>query len=225
MPSTAPRRMPRIYLVRHGETAWSLSGQHTGKSDIPLTANGEKTIASLGLRITGPGKLLDPAHIQHAFISPRSRAQKTFQLLFQDSELPAHSTDEDCQEWDYGQMEGKTAADIRAEFKNPTWDIWTEGCVGGETPQEVSDRCDRMIKKIVDKCSFHHAGEANQGAGDILIVSHGHFTRCFLTRWCKLELDHGRIFVADAGAMSICGYQHHSFQERSLLGLNLFGEL
>ena len=89
-------------------------------------------------------ELLDAKHIQHAFISPRSRAQKTFKLLFQGSEEPPSSTEEDVQEWDYGDFEGKTAADIRKDSNNPTWDIWTEGCIGGESPKEVSDRCDRV---------------------------------------------------------------------------------
>jgi broad specificity phosphatase PhoE len=88
-------------------------------------------------------ELLDPVHIQHAFISPRQRAQKTFKLLFQGSELPPYSTEEGIQEWDYGAMEGKTAATIRAEF-GATWDIWKDGCVGGESAQEMSDRCDRV---------------------------------------------------------------------------------
>ncbi|KAM0750407.1 phosphoglycerate mutase-like protein [Meredithblackwellia eburnea MCA 4105] len=219
------KRLPRIYLVRHGETEWSISGQHTGKTDIPLTSNGEAIIKKLSPSIVGPGKLLDPVHIQHAFISPRQRAQTTFKLLFQSSgqQLPDWSTEEDVQEWDYGKYEGMTAHDIRQKY-DPNWQIWEDGCPDGESAQQMSDRCDRMIEKILSRGKSHvECGETKEGCGDILIVSHGHFTRCFLTRWCKLELPKGRIFVADPGAISVCGYQHGNFDERSLLGVNLFG--
>lgn len=216
------RRLPRIFLVRHGETLWSLSGQHTGKSDIPLTPNGEAIIAILGPKIVGPGKLLDPKHIQHAFISPRSRAQKTFQLLFAGSELPEWSTEEGVQEWDYGLYEGKTAEVIRSEY-DPKWQIWEDGCPGGESAEDITKRVDGMIEKIVGMTQTHHEGENPDCQGDVLIVSHGHFTRVFLTRWCGLEVSQGRIFVADAGAISVCGYQHSNFSERSLLGMNLYG--
>ncbi|GAA5983690.1 hypothetical protein JCM5350_000670 [Sporobolomyces pararoseus] len=221
-----PTRLPRIFVVRHGETEWSLSGQHTGLTDIPLTAHGEETIRALGKRIAGPGKILDPAHLRMCFISPRARAQKTFQLLFEGcpTGLPEYSLEEGVREWEYGVAEGKVTKDIRKEL-GENWDIWTDGCPEGETAQQMSDRCDRMIEKIVELTSAHHGQEDSEGHGDILIVSHGHFSRCFLTRWAGLPLTQGRIFVADAGAMSICGFQHRNFDERSLLGLNLFGSI
>ncbi|KAI5477764.1 phosphoglycerate mutase [Pseudohyphozyma bogoriensis] len=196
----------------------------TGKTDIPLTANGEKIISVLGPKIVGPGKLLDPKHIQKAFISPRQRAQTTFQLLFAGSELPPWETEEGVQEWDYGKYEGKTAATIRKEF-DPKWQIWEDGCPEGESAEDITKRVDGMIEKIVAMTEVHHDEDDGSCAGDILIVSHGHFTRVFLTRWCALPLSQGRLFVADPGAISICGYQHHNFKERSLLGLNLFGEI
>ncbi|KAK4704780.1 hypothetical protein P7C70_g1419, partial [Phenoliferia sp. Uapishka_3] len=190
-----PQRLPRIYLVRHGETAWSLSGQHTGKSDIPLTANGEAMISSLAPKIVGPGLLLDPIHIQHAFISPRQRARKTFDLLFANSTPPPSSTEDLCQEWDYGKYEGRTAKDIRDTF-DKNWQIWEDGCPEGESAQEMSDRCDKMIEKILEKGKSHvNAKGEKEGCGDMLIVSHGR------------------------------GYQHRNFDERSLLGLNLFGPI
>ncbi|GAA5964594.1 hypothetical protein JCM21900_002653 [Sporobolomyces salmonicolor] len=221
-----PTRLPRVYVVRHGETAWSLSGQHTGRTDIPLTEHGEEVIRALGKRIVGEGKVLDPANIKHCFISPRQRAQKTFQLLFESSPtgVPEHSLEDNVREWDYGVAEGKVTKEIKAEI-GEDWDIWTMGCPEGETPEQIRDRCDAMIEKIVDLTSAHHGQEDSPGHGDILIVSHGHFSRCFLTRWAGLEISQGRIFVADAGAMSICGFQHRNFDERSLLGLNLFGEI
>ncbi|GAA6011749.1 hypothetical protein JCM11491_000738 [Sporobolomyces phaffii] len=221
-----PTRLPRIFVVRHGETEWSLSGQHTGLTDIPLTSNGEETIRALGKRIAGPGKILDPHNIKHCFVSPRARAQKTFQLLFEGcpTGTPEYSLEEGVREWEYGVAEGKVTKDIRAAL-GQSWDIWTDGCPEGETAQQMSDRCDAMIKKIVDLTASHHGQEDSPGHGDVLIVSHGHFSRCFLTRWAGLNLSQGRIFVSDAGAMSICGFQHRNFDERSLLGLNLFGSI
>lgn len=122
-------RLPRVFVIRHGETEWSLSGQHasshpapslsqlyirtdprsiqTGLTDIPLTSHGESIVRQLGTRIVGQGKILDPAHIQHVFVSPRQRAQKTYDLLFQDvDKKPSCSVEEDVREWDYGVCEG-----------------------------------------------------------------------------------------------------------------------
>ncbi|GAA5989408.1 hypothetical protein JCM11641_004819 [Rhodosporidiobolus odoratus] len=230
MPShmSGPTRLPRVFVVRHGETEWSLSGQHTGLTDLPLTDHGVDVVSSLGKRIVGPGKILDPTHIKHAFVSPRQRAQKTYNLLFDsipESERPEKTDEDGVREWDYGVCEGKTTKEIRGEL-GETWDIWTDGCPEGESAQEMSDRCDRMIEKIVDVTNSHHGNEGNPDChGDILIVSHGHFSRCFLTRWCKLPLTDGRIFVADVGALHVVGFQHRNFDERSLLGLNLHGDV
>ncbi|KAK4052859.1 hypothetical protein OIO90_004135 [Microbotryomycetes sp. JL221] len=199
--------MPRIILVRHGQTEWSLNGRHTGTSDIPLTEDGEQSLRELAPKVVGNDKPLSANKIQHAFVSPRKRAQRTFELLFEGQKAPPHSTEEDVREWDYGQYEGKTSAQIKAE-RGTSWDIWTEGCPGGESAQAIS----------------HKEGDC-EGDGDVLIVSHGHFSRCFLTRWCRLPLTDGRVFVVDTGAISICGYQHGNLQERSLLGINLYGQV
>lgn len=217
-------RLPRVFVVRHGETEWSVSGQHTGLTDIPLTQKGEDILRELGGRIVGKGKVLDPAHIQHVFVSPRQRAQKTFSLLFEDRgvDAPSHSIEDGIREWDYGVCEGKKTAEIRKEL-GEDWDIWTMGCPEGESPDQMRDRCDAMIKKVVDLADAHHGKEETAGShGDIVIISHGHFSRCFMTRWCQLEISQGRIFVADTGALHKLGFQHGNFDERSLLGLNLY---
>ncbi|TNY23733.1 histidine phosphatase superfamily [Rhodotorula diobovata] len=217
-------RLPRVFVVRHGETEWSVSGQHTGLTDIPLTQKGEDILRELGGRIVGKGKVLDPAHIQHVFVSPRQRAQKTFSLLFEDRgvDAPSHSIEDGIREWDYGVCEGKKTAEIRKEL-GEDWDIWTMGCPEGESPDQMRDRCDAMIKKVVDLADAHHGKEETAGShGDIVIISHGHFSRCFMTRWCQLEISQGRIFVADTGALHKLGFQHRNFDERSLLGLNLY---
>ncbi|POY75329.1 hypothetical protein BMF94_1556 [Rhodotorula taiwanensis] len=216
-------RLPRVFVIRHGETEWSLSGQHTGLTDIPLTEHGESIVRDLGTRIVGANKILDPAHIQHVFVSPRQRAVKTFDLLFEGvEEKPSWSKEDEIREWEYGVCEGKSSKTIRSEL-GQDWDIWTMGCPQGESPDEMRDRCDRMIKKIVDLAGAHHGKEDTEGHhGDIVIVSHGHFSRCFITRWCQLEISQGRIFVADTGALHKLGFQHRNFDERSLLGLNLY---
>ncbi|GAA5909369.1 hypothetical protein JCM6882_000965 [Rhodosporidiobolus microsporus] len=218
---------PRVFVVRHGQTEWSLSGQHTGRTDLPLTPAGETSVRDLGTRIVGAGKILDPSHIQHVFVSPRQRARKTYDLLFEgveEKDRPETSTEEGVREWDYGVAEGKVTKQIRAEI-GEDWDIWTMGCPEGESAQEMTDRCDAMIKKIVEMTDAHHGKEGNaECRGDILVVTHGHFSRCFITRWCELELTHGRRLSADVGALHVLGFLHHSFDERGLLGLNLFGQ-
>lgn len=229
--SRLPPRLPRIFVLRHSHTAWSVSGQHTGVTDIPLLPEGEESVRTLGPKIVGDGKLLDPAHLKHIFVSPRLRAQQTYRIIFEslgEKNLPEYETEELVREWGYGDYEGKKTHEIRAMEGNEKWDIWTDGCVGegSETAQQMSDRCDEMIAKILKLTESHHESKTGAGDdchGDILIVSHGHFSRCFITRWTKLALTHGRISVADAGAISILGYQHESFDERSLLAMNLFG--
>ncbi|KAK4055076.1 hypothetical protein OIV83_000356, partial [Microbotryomycetes sp. JL201] len=114
--------MPRIILVRHGQTEWSLNGRHTGTSDIPLTAEGEQLIRELAPKVVGAGKPLHASKIQHAYISPRKRAQRTFELLFEGHQAPPHTTDEGVREWDYGDYEGKTSKEIKQE-RGSAWDI------------------------------------------------------------------------------------------------------
>lgn len=228
-------RLPRVYLVRHGETEWSLSGQHTGKSDIPLTANGENVIKQSAPEFVGRGKLICPDIVSHVLISPRQRAQKTFELVNKVSDVPFEEkknkivTTEDVGEWDYGDYEGLTSNQIHE--KKSDWSIWSDGCPNGESVQDMCARVDRVISKIVDihltygkKLIDNTVQHGDQGA-DVVIFSHGHFSRCFLARWARLALDRGEILVIDAGSVNVGGYQHHNMEERSLLGLNLHSYL
>ncbi len=144
---------PRVFIVRHGETEWSLNGRHTGVSDIPLTANGEKRIRATGKALVGPDRLIVPKNLAHIYVSPRKRAQRTVELLglgckedmpwkhHGDVESGNESTDarvevtEQIREWDYGEYEGVTSAEIakrREETGEGSWDIWRDGCPGGE---------------------------------------------------------------------------------------------
>jgi len=146
---------PRIFIIRHGETEWSLNGRHTGKTDIPLTTNGEKRIKATGQALVGPDRLIVPKNLAHIYVSPRKRAQRTLELLGilpkgelpweKHGELPDENGEGDCgasvevteaiSEWDYGEYEGITSQEIakrREKEGKGTWEIWRDGCPGGE---------------------------------------------------------------------------------------------
>ena len=133
---------PRVFIVRHGETEWSLNGRHTGKSDIPLTANGEQRMLATGSALVGDDRLITPRRLAHIFVSPRTRAQRTLQLLLHgldhnEGKIQAKIEVTDrVAEWDYGDYEGITSAQIAAQRERDgipgQWDIWRDGCPGGE---------------------------------------------------------------------------------------------
>jgi len=224
--------MPRIYLVRHGETEWSLSGQHTGRTDIPLTKHGEEVLSTLGEQIVGDGKVLDPRTLSQIIKSPRQRAQKTFDLLFKSykgerdvGSVPTETT-EDVREWDYGKYEGIKTKDIQKDV--PNWEIFADGCPEGESTQEMQDRVDQVVAKVQKihkdywenvKAGKVHAGEKG---GDVLIVTHGHFSKSFLARWCELPISTGKNFIVDAGGLSVGSYDHRDLREPALQALNLY---
>ncbi|TQS33024.1 hypothetical protein Golomagni_06646 [Golovinomyces magnicellulatus] len=231
--------MPRVFLARHGETEWSISGQHTGRSDIPLTPHGEEVMRQLAPSIVGVGngKLIDPTKLNHIFVSPRTRSQRTLQIML--DHIPASEREhipqveilQDCREWDYGAYEGLKTDQIRE--KHPGWDIWTEGTpdhperpdeLPGESAQHMSDRIDSVIAKIRELQSGH-VDKRNQGHDvgaktcDVLLVCHGHFNRVFIARWLGLPLTNGRLFEMDAGGMVVLGYAHHNFAEPTIAGM------
>jgi len=228
--------MPRLFLMRHGETEWSLNGRHTGRTDIPLTQNGVDVIKRKAFHIAGPGKFLDPTQIGKVYISPRQRARKTFDLLF-DGHLheftPAaddsstcdgpgepgvfHITD-DVREWDYGDFEGLKPAEIQA--RSPGWTIWTDGCPGGESVEEMTARVDKIISKI-HECHRRYL-EEGLGKRDAMIFSHGHFSRVFISRWMEFTPALGTHFNVEAGGVALLSYNHRNLKEPSLSGLNLY---
>ncbi|KAL8346018.1 hypothetical protein RB598_000092 [Gaeumannomyces tritici] len=213
---------PRVFIVRHGETEWSLNGRHTGSTDIPLTANGEARVKATGRALVGDDRLIVPRKLAHIYVSPRKRAQRTFELLnlgLKDHALPwkAHGAAEkdprlcdarievtqDIREWDYGDYEGITSPNIRAMRKEQGiegyWDIWKDGCPGGESPEDITTRLDRLIADI--RARFHGpAMEAGQ-RGDVLIVAHGHILRAFAMRWAGKSLQDGPTFLLEAGGV------------------------
>ena len=175
---------PRIYLARHGETAWTISGQHTGRSDIPLTDQGEHNARSLGARLKG-------LSFARVFTSPLQRAKRTCELAGFGA---VANVDPDLMEWNYGQYEGKRTVEIRQE--RPDWNLFRNGCPAGETLSDVSDRADRVIGRIQD-C-----------AGDALIFSHQDFLRILAVRWVRLPAIDAQHFVLTTASLSILGYDH-----------------
>jgi probable phosphoglycerate mutase len=175
---------PVVYLVRHGETAWSLSGQHTGRTDIPLTPRGEENARRLGERLKGRS-------FARVFTSPLQRAARTCALAGFGA---AAEVDPDMLEWDYGAYEGRKTADIHQE--RPGWQLFRDGCPGGETVADVGARADRAIARW-------RAVE-----GDVLVFSSGHFLRVAAARWLGLDPSAGRYFMLSTATLSLLGYEH-----------------
>ena len=174
----------RLWLLRHAETEWSLSGQHTSFSDIPLTPNGEAMGRLLGRSLAGKNFSL-------VMSSPRQRALRTCELA---GFLPQAEVTEDLAEWNYGQYEGRTTKEIRQE--SPGWTIWNGQTPGGETPDEVGARCQRVIER------------AKEAGGDVALFAHGHVLRVMAATWLGLQPTEGRCFTLGTGTYCVLGYEH-----------------
>jgi probable phosphoglycerate mutase len=181
-------RLPVIYLARHGETAWTLSGQHTGLTDLPLTERGERNACNLGARLRG-------LTFGQVLASPLQRAIRTCELAgFKE----AYEIDRDLLEWNYGQYEGRLTKDIHAE--RPEWQLFRDGCPGGETPGDVGIRADRIIARV------------RSTGGDVLIFSSGHFLRVLAARWLGLEPECGKYFLLSTASLSAVSFEHNLTQ-------------
>jgi broad specificity phosphatase PhoE len=230
---------PRCFILRHGETEWSLSGRHTGTTDIPLTADGVKRVQATGRALVGDDRLIVPKQLVHIYVSPRSRAQKTLELLqlgchdpypWQTSrdESEPERTDakvtitQDIAEWDYGDYEGITSKEIKAQRAKDglrPWDIWTDGCPGGESPEQIITRLDRLIDDIKTKYHAPFIGKpktAENSKCDVMVVGHGHILRAFAVRWIKKPLSETS-FIMDAGGVGTLSYEHHNIDEPAIL--------
>jgi broad specificity phosphatase PhoE len=176
--------LPVVYLARHGETAWSLTGQHTGLTDLPLTPRGEQNARRLGERLRG-------LKFAKVFTSPLQRAARTCELAgFKN----VAAVDRDLLEWNYGDYEGRRTADIRAE--QPDWQLFRDGCPGGETLAQVATRADRVVARV-------RAIE-----GDVLLFSSGHILRVLAARWLALDGAYGSLFFLSTASLSMLGYEH-----------------
>lgn len=177
---------PLLYVVRHGATEWSRSGQHTGRTDLPLLAEGED-------QARATGALLANIDFSLVLCSPLQRAQRTCELA---GLLDRAVIDTDLQEWDYGDYEGVTTATIRET--EPGWTIWNGTCPNGETIEQVSNRADRVIARVRPQ------------RGNAIVFAHGHFLRVLTARWCELAPVEGQRFVLDPATVSLLGWERET---------------
>jgi len=179
-------RNPELWLIRHGETEWSATGRHTGRTDIPLTSVGQRQAAALGRRLAGRSFAL-------VLVSPLTRAVETCRIAGYGD--VAHFTD-DLLEWDYGAYEGRTTADIRKEA--PGWTIWTGNPPGGETKEQVGRRALNVIDKV------------SAAGGDVALFAHGHLLRVLAACWLGLAPDAGRLLALGTASLSVLGYERET---------------
>lgn len=177
--------LPIMYVARHGETAWTITGQHTGRTDLALTERGERNARRLGERLKGLA-------FASVWTSPLQRAMRTCELAGFGG---IAQVDPDLLEWNYGQYEGRRTAEIRAQ--RPDWELFRDGAPGGESPQEVSARADRVVRRV------------RAAGGDVLVFSSGHFIRVLATRWLGLEpTPNCKFFMLSTASLSALGYEH-----------------
>ena len=180
--------LPVIYLARHGETAWSLSGQHTGLTDLPLTARGEENARRLQKRLTG-------LTFSKVFTSPLQRARRTCELA---GFGKVAEVDNNLLEWNYGDYEGRRTPEIHAE--RPDWQLFRDGCPGGESPSQIGARADKVV------------GRLRPIKENVLLFSSGHFLRVLASRWLGLEPATGKFLVLSTASLSMLGYENNLSQ-------------
>lgn len=181
--------LPRLYLARHGDTAWTESRQHTGLTDIPLNERGEANARALGQR-------LHRYNFTQVFTSPLLRASRTCELA---GYGPVAKVDPDLVEWDYGRYEGMLTVDILKA--QPNWELFRDGCPEGESPDDVAARADRFLEKVKAE------------SGDVLAFSSGHIIRMIAARWFQLPPYAGRAFYCRPASLGILGYEHGRREE------------
>jgi broad specificity phosphatase PhoE len=179
--------LPVVCLARHGETAWSLSGQHTGLTDLPLTDRGERNARKLG-------EQLRVRRFARVVTSPLRRAARTCELAGFGTFGTQAEIDRDLLEWNYGEYEGLRTAEIRA--RRPDWELFRDGCPAGESPDDVGARADRVVDRV------------RAVKGDVLIFSSGHFLRVLTSRWLGLGPQAGRYFLLSTASLSALSYEH-----------------
>jgi broad specificity phosphatase PhoE len=189
--------LPQIYYIRHGETEWSLSGKHTGASEISLNERGENEARRLAETLRG-------IRFDRVLVSPRQRARRTYELS---GITAAAETDPDLAEWDYGDYEGKTTREIHAG--RPEWNLFQDGCPGGENPEEIAARADRLVRRL------------KQSTGATALYSHGHFGRVLAARWVGYPPAAAQRLSLSTGSVSILGFEHQKVSEPTLALWNL----
>ncbi|MEU4622722.1 histidine phosphatase family protein [Actinoplanes sp. NPDC023801] len=177
--------MAEIVLIRHGQTEWSANGRHTSYTDLPLTSEGERQARAAGERVAG-------REFAAVLSSPRTRALRTAEL----AGLRVTEVTEDLAEWNYGEYEGITTPEIRSG--RPGWSLWTDGCPGGESPEQVGERLDRILGRARELLS----------AGDVALIGHGHCLRVAGARWIGLPPAAGGLLRLDTATYSALGFEH-----------------
>jgi len=179
------KELPLIYLARHGETTWSLTGQHTGLTDLALTELGERNAQRLGGRLSG-------IVFERVFTSPLRRARRTCELAGFGA---VAEIDPNLLEWNYGDYEGRRSVEIHAE--RPDWQLFRDGAPGGESPEQVAERADRVVDRL------------RAVSGNVLIFSSGHFLRVLAGSWIGIEPYEARSLMLSTGSLSVLGYEHN----------------
>lgn len=183
--------LPTVYLARHGETEWSKSGQHTGRTDLPLTANGVEIAKQLKTRLAG-------ISFSHVFSSPLSRAKHTADL----AGFPNPVLDEGLYEWDYGQHEGLKSVEI-AKIR-PGWNLFRDGAPGGESPEQVTTRADALVKRL-------------KGLnGNVICFAHGHILRVIAARWIEFPIQLATCMLLGTATLSVLSFNHHNLAEPAI---------
>jgi len=181
--------LPIVYLARHGETDWSITGRHTGLTDLPLNEAGERNALRLRERLGG-------LKFNTVFTSPLQRAKRTCELAGFGA---VAAIVPDLVEWDYGDFEGRTSVQIHGVWQG--WQLFRDGCPGGESPEQVATRADRVVELV------------RAVSGNVLLFSSGHFLRMFAARWCRIEpIANARPFMLDTASVSALGYEHNLSQ-------------
>jgi probable phosphoglycerate mutase len=170
-----------VWIIRHGETEWSKSGQHTGTTELPLTEKGERDALKLA-------PVFADVHFDRVLVSPRQRARRTAEL----AGIRGYQIDDELAEWDYGDCEGRTRIQIQAE--RPGWSVWTHGCPGGESPEQATQRVDRVIARV------------RETEGRVLLVAHGHILRALAARWLTQPVTLGAHLELVTGRVSVLGH-------------------
>ena len=180
-----------LWLVRHGETEWSLSGAHTSRTDIPLTDHGRKRAEELRDFLKG-------TEFAKVLVSPMQRARETCEIAGFGKQA---EVEPGLMEWDYGESEGKTTHEMREKYGRPDWSVWTDEIVGGETVEHVGERADAVIAKAMDGV---------QDGGKVALFAHAHILRITAARWIGLEARAGSLFGLGTGSVSVLGWERET---------------
>lgn len=181
----------QLWLVRHGETEWSLSGAHTSFTDIPLTEHGRERAQELKSFLQGE-------QFAAVFVSPRQRAQETARIA---GYADLMQVEDNLQEWNYGESEGKTTKEMRAKYGDPEWSVWTRPILGGESVEHVGARADEVISRAL---------AAVPSGGQVALFAHAHILRILAARWIGLPATGGKLFAYGTGAVSVLGFERET---------------